>query len=63
MKHSNRRLDRYRIRPIVVAAVMVISVGSGPGATVSADELPEFTGNEFGDLFSTATLENLAPIG
>lgn len=49
---------RRRILTLVAAAA-VAAVPSQAGG----QELPEFTGDEFNDLFTTATLENLAPVG
>lgn len=51
-------VSRINLLLAVTLAVMV----SSPTAA-SADELPVFTGDEFNDLFTGATLENLAPIG
>lgn len=50
-----------RWRSVVVAVAVVALIGSPVPA--SADDLPEFTGDEFNDLFTNATLDNLAPIG
>lgn len=44
---------------IAVIAVTLLAVP----ITARADEPPEFTGDEFNDLFNTAELDNLAPIG
>ena len=63
MKRRYRPTGRHRIRPIALATILGIVASSGLTAMATADELPEFTGNEFSDLFTTATLDNLAPIG
>lgn len=46
----------------VALLALVISIAS-PASSLAAEELPPFTGDEFSDLFNTATLDNLASIG
>jgi hypothetical protein len=45
-----------------VASVLV-ALALTSGTTAIAEELPIFTDDEFNDLFTHATLENLAPVG
>ena len=59
MQISDLRRKTWR-RALTLAAVIALFIA--PGAA-SGEELPELTGDEFNDLFTTARLENLAPIG
>jgi hypothetical protein len=54
---SGRRSARLLSLLVVVATVV------GPALPAAAEDLPLFTGDEFADMFNTATLDNLAPIG
>ena len=53
---------RHRFTRLVVAVMALASI-AGPSTLAAAEELPPFIGDEFADLFNTATLDNLAPIG
>ncbi|MCP4306629.1 MAG: hypothetical protein GY788_17510, partial [bacterium] len=47
---------------LVLAPKAWAEAALGLGAPALADELPTFTDDEFNDLFTNATLENLAPL-
>ena len=51
--HSTRKVAVWLAVLVVLSAPL----------SVSAAELPQFSGDEFNDMFTNADLENLAPIG
>lgn len=54
-------MSEYRM--LRVAAVSVAVALLSLPVAASAEQLPRFTGEEFNDMFTTAELDNLAPIG
>lgn len=57
-------MGRFRARKWrrLTALILIMVISSGVSVAV-AEELPEFSGDEFNQMFTEAPLENLAPIG
>jgi len=62
-KQQSIALRGRRRRTTLVALLIAFAAISGSTSLAAAEDLPVFTGDEFADLFNTATLDNLAPIG
>ena len=57
-------MGKARARAMLRCSAMLLAVVvASPAVPAAAEELPEFTGNEFNQLFTEAELPNLAPIG